>query len=59
MWVLSCKFHQHRLSGFRDVRGGSLPFPIAFGLWLIQQLAVAYHTSRDDGDDDDDYYYYY
>jgi len=42
------KFHQNRLSGFRDVGGRNLPFPHYYGRWLIQQLgSLHYSTGRD------------
>ena len=39
--VVRFKFHQSRLSGFRDVGGRNLPFPITLAE-LIQQLVQPY-----------------
>ena len=50
--VLSFKFRQNRLNGFRDVGGQNLPFPILKASGLYNSLY--YRTSRDNDDDDDD-----
>jgi len=44
--VLSFKFRQNRLNGFRDVGGQNLPFPILKASGLYNSLY--YRTSRDD-----------
>ena len=43
--VLSFKFRQNRLKGFRDVGGRNLPFPILKASGLYNSLY--YRTSRD------------
>ena len=43
--VLSFKFRQNRLNGFRDVGGRNLPFPILKASGLYNSLY--YRTSRD------------
>jgi len=43
--VLSLKFRQNRLNGFRDVGGRNLPFPIPKASGLYNSLY--YRTSRD------------
>ena len=43
--VLSFKFRQNRLNGFRDVGGRNLPFPIPKASDLYNSLH--YRTSRD------------
>ena len=43
--VLSFKFRQNRLNGFRDVGGRKLPFPIPKASGLYNSLY--YRTSRD------------
>jgi len=43
--VLSFKFRQNRLNGFRDLGGRNLPFPILMAGGLYNSLY--YRTSRD------------
>jgi len=40
--VLSFKFHQNRLSSYRDVSGQNLAHCMYFGHWLIQQPVPPY-----------------
>ena len=44
--VISFKFRQNRLNGFRDAGGRKLPFPILKASGLYNSLY--YRTSRDD-----------
>jgi len=45
--VISFKFRQNRLNGFRDVEGRNLPFPIPKASGLYNSLYMYYRTSRD------------